>query len=412
MKNTLMTSLLKAKSDANKEVEALIEEYLSTVKRKNKAETEAFVSDLLVYVMQNVESIDKEVLLDIVSAKVKSLGYTLDTAILETLHEKSAAAVASSVGATFTFDKTDAQVLDSMQRALTWMKEDGAANTQDKLKTIIGQAMEGEINMSDLGETLREGFEGVVDESARYFEGVSDHVIRQSQSVTRAYQFEKAGIKEVKVVAVIDNRTSIICKSLHGRIISVKKAVGQADAITEAQSIEEKKSASRWQTQPIFGTLGKDVALPPYHFRCRTIVVAYFPQSVEVDGKNVNGSLLPGETYKGKEVLFSHVDSLGYERIVTEGTINHESDSVKPPLRKIKAALEDIADISTHVDPKSGQERIQTYSKVVGSKTGMYISYYPDGEVVTAFRRDRDYFTERVFNGHEVIQKSKEDMNE
>ncbi len=383
MRNMLLKSLLKAKSSQHEEVEALIATYLRDVANKNKAQSDAFVSELLVFVMQKVEQeIDKTILLNMVSSKINSLGYTIETAVLETIYEKSAVAIASSVGAVFSFDKTDVEVLDSMYRALTWMKEDGASNTQDKLKLIIGEAMEGEVNMVDLGEKLREGFLGVVDESARYFEGVSDHVIRQSQSVTRAYQFEKAGVQSVKVVAVMDNRTSTICMSLDGRIIETGHVIQQADAITAAQNIEEKKKASRWQTQPIFGALKKDVALPPYHFRCRTIVVAYFPQSVEIDGKNVNGSLLPGEIYRGKKVLFSHVDQFGYERVLTVDSLDHdEVDKHYLSRKEVRSGLATIDRMSAH---SRFQNRSLGYSK-----QNEMLFVFRGGEIHTVFRPEQ-----------------------
>ncbi len=381
MKNTLLKSLLKAKNNQKDEIEVLIEKYLSDVVKTNKAQSTAFVSDLLVFIMNNAESMEKEVLLQLVESKLTHLGYSVETAVLEEMHTKAATAVASSAGATFSFDKTDAEVLDSMYRALTWMKEDGAANTSDKLKSIIAQAMEGEVNMADLGETLRQGFEGVVDESARYFEGVSDHVIRQSQSVSRAYQYEKAGVEYVKVIAIIDTRTSMICKSMHARVIPLKIATKQADAITSAQSIEEKKKASRWQSKPIFGALPKDVALPPYHFRCRTIAVAYFPQSVEIDGKNVNGSLLPGETYKGdKEVLFSHVDRFGYERVVTDKTLEHGGTYHRLSLKEIRAGLNSLESVAMH---GAFETRTLGYSR---DKNLLFS--FEDGEVVTVFKPD------------------------
>ena len=380
MKSTLLASLLKAKKTKADEIEEAIASYLRDVKAQNKKETEKFVSDLLVYVTQNVENIDKETLLRIVEAKIGSLGYTLDTAALEALHEKAAAAAAAEVGAAFVFDQTDAQVLESMQRALVWMKEDGAANTQGRLKEIIGEAMKGEIKLNELGETLRSEFEGVIDESARYFQGVSDHVIRQSQSVTRAYQFEKAGVEEVKVVAVIDKKTSAVCRSMHGRILPIKSAKDQADAITRAESIEEKKKASRWQSKPIFGKLPQDVALPPYHFRCRTIVVAYFRQNAEIDGKNVNGSMLPGEKYKGKEVLFSHVDRFGYERIVTDKTIDHGGTQHDVSLKEMITGLNSLESMAMHSE---FEKRTLGYSR---DKNLFFV--FEGGDVVTVFVPD------------------------
>jgi hypothetical protein len=394
MKDTLLKSLLKAKTNQNDEIEVLIEKYLASVVKTNKKQSKAFVSDLLVYIMNNAENLEKDILLQVVESKLSHLGYSVETAALETMHTKAAAAVASSVGASFSFDKTDAEVLDSMYRALTWMKEDGAANTSNTLKSIIADAMQGEVNLADLGETLRGAFEGVVDESARYFEGVSDHVIRQSQSVTRAYQYEKAGVTEVKVVAVIDSRTSLICRSMHGRIIPLAAATSQADAITAAKSIEEKKKASRWQSQPIFGTLPKDVALPPYHFRCRTIVVAYFPQSAKIDGKNVNGSLLPGENYKGdKKVLFSHRDRFGYERVITDKTIEHGGNYHDVSLKDMRAGLNSLESVAMHGE---FEKRTLGYSR---DKNLLFS--FEDGEVMTVFRPDdgEDNFKKKALMG-------------
>lgn len=391
MKNTLLKSLLKAKKTQEDEIEAAIDAYLRDVNQLNKSESEKIVSDLLVYITQNFDKIDKETLLSIVETKIKSLGYTLDTAALEILHEKSAAAAAAEVGASFVFDKTDAQVLESMHRALTWMKEDGTVNTQDRLKEIIGAAMEGDISINDLGETLREEFAGVIDESARYFEGVSDHVIRQSQSVTRAYQFEKAGIEQVKVVAVLDNRTSAICRSMHGRIIPMEAVKSQADAITRAESIDEKKKASRWQSKPIFGKLPASVALPPYHFRCRTIVVAYFPQNEEIDGKNVNGSLLPGEKYKmDKEVVFSHVDrNFQREYVVTDKTFEHGGNPHNVSKKDIISGLNSLEKMAFH---KEFPSRTVGYSK---DKNLFFV--FEDGEVITVFDNGRkNYFRDNA----------------
>ncbi|MDD3452576.1 hypothetical protein [Sulfurimonas sp.] len=408
MKSTLLVSLLKSKKTKADEIEEAIASYLRDVKAQNKKETEKFVSDLLVYVTQNVENIDKETLLRIVEAKIGALGYTLDTAALEALHEKAAAAAAAEVGAAFVFDKTDAQVLESMQRALVWMKEDGAANTQDRLKEIIGEAMKGDIKLNELGETLRNEFEGVIDESARYFQGVSDHVIRQSQSVTRAYQFEKAGVEEVKVVAVIDKKTSAVCRSMHGRIIPIAAVKSQADAITAAESIEEKKAASRWQSAPIFGKLPSDVALPPYHFRCRTIVVAYFRQNAEIDGKNVNGSLLPGEKYKGnKEVVFSHVDkNFQREYVVTDKTFEHGGNPHNVPKKDIIAGLNSLEKMAFH---REFSNRTVGYSS---DKKLFYV--FEEGEVVTVFdQRKKDYFKQNADIGtietHSEVKKGEED---
>lgn len=382
MKSMLIKSLVKSKQDETLEIDELIDNYLAKVGAKNRAEAESFAADLLVMVMQKIDGTDKAVLMQMIEAKISSFSYGLDTSAIETIHTKTGEAVANALGASFVLDKTDAEVLQSMYRSLAWMQEDGTMDTQEKIKAIIAKALEGNIDKVALGATLREEFAGVVKEGERYFTGVADHIIRQSQSLTRAYQFNKAGVKLVKVVAVMDNRTSAVCLSLNGRIIKTDHLLKQADAISSATTIEEKKSVSRWQSQPIFGRLEANVGLPPYHFRCRSIVVAFFPQTATIDGKRVNGSLLPGEMFKGNEVLFSHQDRFGYERVVTAASLEHDMmDKYGLTLKQILSGLNTLTDISTHA---KFADRVVAYSKETNLRF-----VFRDGEVYTVYKPDK-----------------------
>lgn len=271
-----MKSLLKAKSNEALSTDALIDEYLASVAKTNKKQTEEFVADLLVYVMQRVETIDKEQLLVLVESKLAHLSYTIDSNTIEDIYAKSAIETASEIGVAFSFSNDDTRVIKSVNQSLLWLKDDGTVKTQEKIKEVLSSALEGDVATLEIGEKLRDSFDGIVDESSNYFTGVSDHVIRQSQSLNRAYQFKNAGVEYVKVKAVVDDRTSAVCRSLNGKLIPIAHVVDQADTIVEAETIDDKKEASPWQNKAIEGTLPKNVGLPPYHFRCRTIVIAHF----------------------------------------------------------------------------------------------------------------------------------------
>jgi len=401
MKNTLLKALLKSKTDKQADIEVLIDDYLKQVKKETKKQTESIVGELIVYVLQHVEEMSKELLLQVIEQKVKQFGISVPTQSFDEIYKKSAEAAAQSVGIAFAFEKVDTEVMESMYRAITWMKDDGTIETQQKLKETIAAAMDGEIDINDLGEVLRERLGDVVDGTSSYFQSVSEHVIRQSQSLTRLYQFDKAGIEKVKVVAVVDNRTSKICLSMHGRIIPLLHAKSQADAITAAKTVEEKKEVARWQSQPVFGKLPSNVALPPYHFRCRTIVVAYFSQKAEIDGKNVNGSFLPGETYKGKEVLFSHVDKFGYERVVTKQSIDHGGTYHGLKHKEIIAGLNSMEQLALHATEPA---RTVGYSK----EKDLFFSFEAE-EVVTVFqpKEKQKYFKKYAQEGtiHSISMK-------
>ncbi len=375
---------MKAKINEAFSTDKLIDEYLATVAKTNKKQTESFVADLLVYVMQRVESVDKEQLLALVESKLVHLSYTIDSTTVEDIYNKSVIEAAAEVSFAFAFDQRDVQVIESVNRSLVWLQEDGTLNTQNRLKEVINKALEGELDIADLGATLREEFKGVMDKSEQYFTDVSDHIIRQSQSLGRVYAFDKAGVEYVQAIAKIDTHTSLICRSMHMKLIPIKHLIDQADAISSAKTIDEKKAVARWQSQPIFGTLPKEVGMSPYHFKCRTIMRAYFPQKAKVDGKSVNGSYLPDEKFQGKKVEFSHVDRFGYERVVADATIEHESFSTKPTLKNMIAGLNSLESLALH---KHDPLRTVGFSKDKG------LTYIFEGEyVVTVIKSDVNYF--------------------
>jgi len=315
------------------DIEELIDKYLSDVAKINKKETEAFVDDIYIYVMQRVKEIDKKQLIALVDTKLTHLSYSVDSTTLEEIYNKSAITVATGIKASFEFDKKDAQVIESVNRSLLWMKDDGTKNTQDKVKKVITSAMSGDIPTSEIGATLRKELSGIVDESSRYFTNVSDHIIRQSQSLNRVYQYEKAGIEYVKAVAKIDKKTSKICLSMNGRIIPIKHLTTQANAVTSATDIEAKKKASQWQSTPLWGKLPANVGMSPYHFGCRTIMVAHFPENETIDGESVDGSLVSGDTHNQQKVEYSlRIPKYDKEAIITKKTAKNgvsDADIIK-----------------------------------------------------------------------------------
>jgi len=92
--------------------------------------------------------------------------------------------------------------------------------------------------------------------------------------------YQELGIEYLEVLAVMDERTSEICKMMNGRIIPVANAAGQRDAMMAAKSPEDVKTISPWLKPAQLkgldtkGIMGKGVIMPPYHFHCRTTVVA------------------------------------------------------------------------------------------------------------------------------------------
>lgn len=95
-----------------------------------------------------------------------------------------------------------------------------------------------------------------------------------------------------KLRAHLDERTTPCCRQLHGRVIEVQTLVDQRGAYFEAAArgnVDALKDIwvmhgagtdlSNTRTRDL-----KGVGSPPYHYRCRTITVAYWETSAEIAG--------------------------------------------------------------------------------------------------------------------------------
>jgi len=115
----------------------------------------------------------------------------------------------------------------------------------------------------------------------QYYEGLATNIITRARAFANVDSYVDSGIEYYKVVAVNDSRTSKICRHMHGRIIPVQMAVEYKDKLTSIKDPEEVKSKFGWlktkDTEKLKNMKDKDLplglALPPYHFNCRTTTV-------------------------------------------------------------------------------------------------------------------------------------------
>jgi SPP1 gp7 family putative phage head morphogenesis protein len=200
-----------------------------------------FLSSLLVYINKNYDSIDKETLLPLIKSKLQDLNIPVNTENLEAIYAKLA--VTHMFSSSFKFNQVDVKAIESMRKGFYWAGVEYNKKTQDKLKDTIEGAFKGEYPRAELSAKLKEEFTGVLNASTEYFEGVADHIINQSQNISRVNQALKYDVKYFKIVAHIDNRTSQICRSMHGKIIEAQHLSNQVDNVLAAKNISEKKSS-------------------------------------------------------------------------------------------------------------------------------------------------------------------------
>jgi uncharacterized protein with gpF-like domain len=90
---------------------------------------------------------------------------------------------------------------------------------------------------------------------------------------------EARGVREYRYEAVLDNRTSDICRELHGKVWSVSDGLAQSEAALYADEddleyVDPYVSYSDIQGQDLESLKNMGALIPPNHFFCRSIVVA------------------------------------------------------------------------------------------------------------------------------------------
>jgi len=104
--------------------------------------------------------------------------------------------------------------------------------------------------------------------------------------------FSQGTFENYVISAIIDTRTSHICLSMDGRIFTIEQGEEQMENVLTAKSSDELKEVAGWRKDlSEFGIEGQDdfkrgpkstavsktladagMALPPYHFRCRSTI--------------------------------------------------------------------------------------------------------------------------------------------
>ncbi|MEJ5361111.1 MAG: hypothetical protein WHV26_03525 [Spirochaetota bacterium] len=115
-----------------------------------------------------------------------------------------------------------------------------------------------------------------------YYDLCIRNAVNKSRNYGRIFQYERLGIASVEIVAILDNKTSAICREMNGRRIEVKMLADHVREVLQTP-MDELKEKFAWpspeQIRSFVGMSTKDIIdkinckLPPYHGRCRTTTV-------------------------------------------------------------------------------------------------------------------------------------------
>lgn len=327
------------------------ENFLENYKGEKRDFLKEHLAEILAVTTQKMDiSLLKELLLD----KIKLLNIDMSPKEIEILYQimakKSLSVIARKLNKkiAFSFDNIDKEAIDAMRKSFYWMGREFNENLRKKLTALIEKTFSGEIANDKIPKILKDEFGGLVKANESYFKGVAEHISLQSQNISRVMQGRKYGVKYYKVVAVMDDRTSEICRSMNGRIIPAAHLEDQADKILSARNMADKKAAAAWRNNAYNGRSDKmdaNFGLPPYHFRCRTKVVP-----VWIDEEEIDGVMMRNTSPLRDDEIIRHIDKTGVERYANKKTFNHSKSSQRRNISRAETikALNSITKIAPH----------------------------------------------------------------
>ncbi|MBE7413365.1 MAG: hypothetical protein HS129_15110 [Leptospiraceae bacterium] len=122
--------------------------------------------------------------------------------------------------------------------------------------------------------------------------------ILRTRNFSRVYRLKEIGIEHLEIIAILDQKTSLTCRIMNGRIVEIETAVNFIEDFTSEYPADPKFWTDKFKNPllnfdkhdslPTKDLVGKNGVLknqlPPYHPRCRTIVVASFETKIEKAG--------------------------------------------------------------------------------------------------------------------------------
>lgn len=181
-----------------------------------------------------------------------------------------------------------------------WLRTRFDKDTTDRIKRLADTAMKNGLSRRDATTFFKNTIGKAINEDDWYWEVVADAITTRARSFGSIEGMVKADIHEYRIDAVIDHRTSDICKYLDGqpveiedengekqtvqltdkdRTFDVRNAMRLRDRMIEAKTPEEAKDIMPWRSpKSVVGKFPADlsrmgVMMPPFHGRCRSRLV-------------------------------------------------------------------------------------------------------------------------------------------
>jgi hypothetical protein len=229
----------------------------------------------------------------IVGRAERTLGVDLADAVKRPVLEAGMSAYRAglhAVSADFSFKLPDMEALDVLRgQTLFWVRNAFNRQLQDEMTRVLEDYFTQGRTRIELAARLEAFMTGKEPKMRNYFDLLADHSATRIGEIGHVSAYERAGVEYAEVVAVLDDRTSAICRHLHGRLIPMGALSAQkgrlltaaqaldTEAAKKAQPMLSGASAAMVLLEPKTSKIvAQGIGMPPYHFRCRTTTVAHF----------------------------------------------------------------------------------------------------------------------------------------
>lgn len=175
------------------------------------------------------------------------------------------------------------------KQQIFWLGNHFKADIRQNFADVLTQAIEQGYTKEMLTETLKQQFSDIAEKSQAYWQGLAEHTALRIREFGRLQGYKKAQAKYYKLVVILDERTSDICRALaaQDKVYPLNDAVEVMDNLmeleTNSNSLDDAreyiKALAPWvkndqivynnNDEPI-GVSGAHTPFPPFHWKCRT----------------------------------------------------------------------------------------------------------------------------------------------
>lgn len=191
------------------------------------------------------------------------------------------------------FDLVDKAAIETLEEQnVIWLGDLYTEGVAPVVREAVRPALIAGLGRAEAGKMVRQAVAEKLDKftspggwngtAAKYFEGVAANSTTQARVSGQLRSFSQLKITRYEIMNPMDDRTSIICTFMNGKVFEIKDGLDQVANDSKAKNPDGLRASHPWLgITAIKGIAARGgtkalaeagLALPPYHFRCRSTV--------------------------------------------------------------------------------------------------------------------------------------------